>query len=177
MSNRTVLIHHEAGFGLIEVLAAVLVLAVGVIGFAGLQMRAVQSSGDAYYRTQAMAIAQDLAERVRINNTQMSTYLAASTWPDTVDSAPTDCFEDDCTPADMVAFDANSVVYSAQTLLPQGLVKMEACQASAVNCIYVSWDGLQPTAGSTGQCVDANGKYFSPPANKPSITCVMLEVL
>lgn len=168
----------DAGFGLIEILAAVLVLAVGVVGFAALQLRAVQTSGDSYYRTQAMSIAQDLAERVRANSTQVATYTDEATWPtDAVDQALIDdCMVGNCTLAEMVAFDAASVRFNAQTLLPQGLVNMQACPASALNCIFVAWDGLLPTAGPDGQCVDENGLYMNPPANMAMLPCVMLEV-
>lgn len=171
----------QAGFGMIEVLAAVLVLAVGVLGFVGLQVRAVQASGDAYYRTQAMAIAQDMAERVHINSSQMPTYLTAAQWSAAVTSPPQVCMTGTCLPAAMATFDIQSVIYNAQTMLPQGLVNMQACQGvtNGLNCVYVAWDGVQPTAGTTGQCVDSNGVYRAPPSSKPApaISCVMLEVL
>lgn len=168
----------EAGFGLVEILAAVLVLAVGVVGFAALQMRAVQTSGDSYYRTQAMSIAQDLAERARSNSTQIATYTAAATWPtDAVDqTALDDCMAGNCTPAEMVAFDAASVRFNAESLLPQGLVNMQVCPGSALNCVFVAWDGLLPTAGLDGQCVNEDGVYKNPPDNMPALPCVMLEV-
>lgn len=176
--NTTCPARREAGFGLVEVLAAVLVLAVGVVGFAALQMRAVQTSGDSYYRTQAMSIAQDLAERARANSTQVATYTAAATWPTTAvdQTALDDCMVGNCTPAEMAAFDAASVRFNAETLLPQGLVNMQACPDSALNCIFVAWDGLLPTAGLGGQCVDENGIYEDPPANMAALPCVMLEV-
>lgn len=164
--------HGQQGFGMIEIMVAVLVLAVGVMGFAGLQSRAVQSSGDSYYRTQANSIAQDLAERVRVNSAQRAYYLTANLWPTTEQTAvPDSCRTATCTDQAMADFDAAIIRYNAQTLLPQGLVKMEQCQASAVNCIYVSWNGTQPTAGATGDCVLADGKY------KLGANCVMMEVL
>lgn len=167
----------EQGFGLIEVLAAVLVLAVGVVGFAALQLRAVQTSGDSYFRTQAMSIAQDLAERVHSNPSEMAYYLTAGNWPTTSqNTAPVTCMTGNCTTNQMAVFDAESVRFAAQTLLPQGLISMQTCQDSVMNCIYVAWDGLQPTAGASGQCVGTNGAYLSPPANRPSLPCIMLEV-
>lgn len=176
--SRTSSGRQEAGFGLIEVLAAVLVLAVGVVGFAALQMRAVQTSGDSYYRTQAMSIAQDMAERARSNSTQMATYVAAATWPTTAvdQTLLDDCMIGNCTPLQMAAFDAASVRFNAETLLPQGLVNMQACAGSALNCIFVSWDGLQPSAGLAGECVDENGFYRAAAPGKAAISCVMLEV-
>lgn len=165
---------------MIEILVAMLVLAIGVMGFAGLQARAVQTSGDSYYRSQAMSLAQDLAERVRANSRQTAAYRTATNWPAgnaAVTAAPTTCLDAACTPANMVTFDVDSVRYNVQTLLPQGEIRMETCQSSTVNCIYVAWDGLQATAGTTGECVGRTGAYVAPPANKPALTCLMLEVL
>lgn len=163
----------QRGFGMIEIMVAVLVLAVGVIGFAGLQTRAVQASGDSYYRTQASSIAQDLAERVRVNGSQKAYYLTATLWPTTALTAvPTACSTATCTTQAMADFDTQIVRYNAQTLLPAGLVKMEQCKASAANCIYVSWDGTQPTAGGTAnECVKSDGKYVL------GANCIMMEVI
>lgn len=184
MQRKGIDYREQAGFGLIEVLAAVMVLAIGVLGFVGLQVRAIQASSDAFYRTQAMAIAQDLAERVRINYGQLATYKTTTQWPTTgLTSAPTNCMTGTCSATDMVTFDSQSVRYSAQSLLPQGLVNMESCQGTTSNlsCIYVSWGGLLPTAGAGGQCVNSSGTYQPPSATatklSPVITCVMLEVM
>lgn len=50
----------ERGFTLIEVLIALLVLAVGLLGMASLMMTSLQSSQSAYLRSQASLLAQDL---------------------------------------------------------------------------------------------------------------------
>ncbi|OMG66869.1 type IV pilus modification protein PilV [Stutzerimonas balearica] len=57
----------EAGATLIEVLVAVLVLSVGLLGLAGLQMKAMQSNHSAYYRSQATVLAYDIIDRMRAN--------------------------------------------------------------------------------------------------------------
>jgi len=57
----------EDGFSLIEVLVAVLVLAVGLLGFAALQLSAISSGEEGYSRSQAMIVAQSLADRMRAN--------------------------------------------------------------------------------------------------------------
>lgn len=57
----------QAGISLIEVLIALLIFAVGLLGFAALQLSALQSSGDSNQRTQATWVVQDLAERIRAN--------------------------------------------------------------------------------------------------------------
>lgn len=57
----------QAGVSMVEVLIAVLVLAVGALGFAGVQVVAMQKSEDANYRSAAMLIAQDAVERIQAN--------------------------------------------------------------------------------------------------------------
>lgn len=71
----------QAGFSLLEVLIAVLVLSFGLLGFALMQtmnVRFVQSSN---YRTQATNLAYDLIEQMRSNRFQSSWYSAASFTP------------------------------------------------------------------------------------------------
>ena len=57
----------ESGFSMVEVLVAVLILAVGLLGVAGVQMRALQQTTNAHVRTQVTLVVQDMAERIRLN--------------------------------------------------------------------------------------------------------------
>jgi type IV pilus assembly protein PilV len=59
----------QRGATMIEVLVAVVVLAIGLLGMALLQMTSVQSNHSAYYRSQASVLASDLADRMRANRT------------------------------------------------------------------------------------------------------------
>lgn len=54
-----------AGFSLVEVLVAVLVLSIGLLGLAGLQIASVRANDSARLRTQATLAAYDLADRLR----------------------------------------------------------------------------------------------------------------
>lgn len=58
------------GFTLIEVLIALLVLAIGLLGMATLMMTSLQSSQSAYLRSQVGVLTQDLVERMRANRDQ-----------------------------------------------------------------------------------------------------------
>ena len=58
---------YQQGVSLIEVLVAMFLLGVAVIGFVALQVRALSASNESAYRSQAMSVAQDLAERMRSN--------------------------------------------------------------------------------------------------------------
>ena len=55
------------GFTLLELLIAVLVFSLGLIGMAGLTMLSIKTNHAAYMRTQASFIAQTMADRMRAN--------------------------------------------------------------------------------------------------------------
>lgn len=52
---------------LIEVLVAVLILSIGLLGLAGLQTLSLRSNHSAYLRSQATILAYDIADRMRAN--------------------------------------------------------------------------------------------------------------
>jgi type IV pilus assembly protein PilV len=57
----------QLGFTLLENLIALLILSVGLLGLGTLQLAGLRSSQESYYRGQATAIAQELAERLHAN--------------------------------------------------------------------------------------------------------------
>nr|WP_277355979.1 type IV pilus modification protein PilV [Marinobacter daepoensis] len=59
----------QRGFSLIEVLVAVLVLGVGLLGAAALQLLSLQNISNAELRTQATLFAQELTELARTTST------------------------------------------------------------------------------------------------------------
>jgi type IV pilus assembly protein PilV len=67
MSHR----HSAAGFTLIEVLVALVVLSIGLLGVAGLQIVGLRGNLSAASRTQASYLAEDIIDRMRAN------YVAA----------------------------------------------------------------------------------------------------
>lgn len=71
MSGRS---HTQAGFGLIEVLVTLIIVAVGLLGLAGLQTRAQQAELEAYQRAQALVLVQDMAHRIRSNRQAARCY-------------------------------------------------------------------------------------------------------
>jgi type IV pilus assembly protein PilV len=71
----------QKGFGLIEVLIAVLVLAIGLLGMASLQTTGIQMTTGALSRTQAVFLVEDLIERARANSANLATYEVAAGAP------------------------------------------------------------------------------------------------
>lgn len=57
----------QVGFSLIEVVVAMAVLSLGLLGIAALQTNALRINQEDYYRIQAMTAAEQMAETVRVN--------------------------------------------------------------------------------------------------------------
>ncbi|NNG11720.1 MAG: type IV pilus modification protein PilV [Halobacteria archaeon] len=55
------------GFGLIEVLVAVLILSIGLLGLASLQTNGMRFNHTSYLRTQATVLAYDIVDAMRAN--------------------------------------------------------------------------------------------------------------
>lgn len=62
------------GFTLLEVLATLLLLSVGLLGIATLYLESLRVSRLALHRTQAVTLAADLADRIRANRDPASAY-------------------------------------------------------------------------------------------------------
>lgn len=55
------------GFTLLEVLISIIVLAIGLLGLAGLQLTSLKAADSAYARSQATVLANDILDRMRSN--------------------------------------------------------------------------------------------------------------
>lgn len=60
----------QRGFTLIEILVALIIMSIGLLGMASLQLNGMRSNQGAYLRTQASILAYDIADRMRANATQ-----------------------------------------------------------------------------------------------------------
>lgn len=72
----------DSGFSLIEVLVAMLILAIGLLGLAALQAQGLRFNHDAYVRTQATHLAYDIIDRMRANPDNFTVGLAGPNQPD-----------------------------------------------------------------------------------------------
>jgi len=70
--------HHPAGFTLIEVMIAILILAIGLLGFALLQTMNVRFTQSANQRTQVTNLASDLLDKMRANRLSAVQYTGAT---------------------------------------------------------------------------------------------------
>jgi type IV pilus modification protein PilV len=91
---------------MIELLVAVLVLAIGILGITALQMVSLQNNRGALFRAEAVQLAYDMMDRIRANPEGAvpgASYdgLALADGP----PASQDCMAGTCTQAQMVQFD------------------------------------------------------------------------
>ena len=67
------------GFTLVEVLVALLIVALGMLGNAMLQLQGMKNSNDAYMRSQIGIFAYDIADKIRANRECQNQYLTQGT--------------------------------------------------------------------------------------------------
>jgi type IV pilus assembly protein PilV len=92
----------QDGAGLMEVMVALFVLAIGLLGFAGLQNSSLAFSQKAYANSQAAFMTQDILERMRANRDAVGEYIIGF---DDDANAGTDCAAADCTAVQMATWD------------------------------------------------------------------------
>lgn len=63
-----------SGFTLVEVLIALIVLSIGLLGIAAMYVETLRANRSALVRTQAIALASDLADRIRANRVPADAY-------------------------------------------------------------------------------------------------------
>lgn len=68
---------NQTGVGLIEVLVALIIMSVGLLGIASLYVTALQAKTTSLSRMKAVTLAQDMADRIRANSSVASAYAIA----------------------------------------------------------------------------------------------------
>lgn len=70
------------GFALIEVLVALLILSLGLLGIAGMQLAALQHSQEAYWRSLAATQLSSFFESLSVNRTDAARKKEQDRWKD-----------------------------------------------------------------------------------------------
>lgn len=112
----------QSGFTLLEVLVAIVVLSLGLLGLAGLQAASLSNNQTAYYRGIATQQAYDIADRLRANLAGAGT-LHGFSYNNLAAGLPVgnpDCFAATCTPENMAISDHRQWNTANATLLPNG---------------------------------------------------------
>lgn len=130
----------QAGVGLVEVLIALLVTSIGLLGFAALQAANLNVGDTAWSRSTATVLAGDLIDRARINRQQFLNGgydLAFGASPGTA----SDCRANSCSPAQLRVYDLNQWLSQLSSALPQGQgqVQRDTSVSPAVLVVQVRW--------------------------------------
>lgn len=175
MGMRTSL-KRQTGVGLIEVLIAILVIAVGVLGNITMQLSAKRVGQEAVQRSLASGLAQDLLERMRANPSALSDYAGSWKYGVTIASAGTDCGADSasCTGTQMAAYDLNQWLnlvngasatrtISGTATAIGGLVNPTICITNSTGYVTVAiaWRGYQQIADpGVSSCGDDSAGFY-----------------
>jgi type IV pilus assembly protein PilV len=68
----------QTGFSLIEILVTIGILVVGLLGLAALQTQSTIAQMEAYQRSQALVLLQDLADRISVNKVNARSYATTA---------------------------------------------------------------------------------------------------
>ncbi|MCO6413924.1 MAG: type IV pilus modification protein PilV [Thiogranum sp.] len=137
--NRT---QSARGFTLIEILVSVLILSIGLLGLASLQANGLKNNYGAYARSQAIILANDMADRIRANPTAASSGLYNSILTPASDPG---CKAGNCSPTEIRDHDSANWYTSLQTMLPAGTGTVTG--NGTLFTITVRWD---ERTGATG---------------------------
>ena len=139
---------YQQGFSLFEVLIALVVLALGMLGIAHMMLITHKSNSSNYIRQQAVQSAYDILDRIQANrqaaisgNYTVSNLVLAGT--PTAPSAPsTNCSQSICTPTQLAAYDTWDWLSANVTQLPNGCgaISTTASGINTVVTVTVQWD-------------------------------------
>lgn len=153
--------YRSGGFTLIEILVTLFILAIGLLGLAGLMVDGMRNNQGAYLRTQASILAYDMADRMRANREEaedggeydgFSTANASTTIPACASTA------NGCTPEQQATLDKVQWTRqiegagSGMALLPGGVGSIDYDDTNNTFTIRISWDETKRD-GDTGESV------------------------
>ncbi|MGB5164268.1 MAG: type IV pilus modification protein PilV [Woeseiaceae bacterium] len=108
----------HSGFSLVEVLIALIIMSVGMLGIAGLYVQSMQAGRTSVFRHHAVTLAGDVADRIRANPRAGVAYASIGADNNCVNQGT------DCNPAAMAAHDIFLWDAQADDTLPAGTVSV-----------------------------------------------------
>lgn len=109
--------HTQRGFSLIEVLISLVVIAVGLLGMAALQLRAQHAELEALQRSQALILVEDMVNRIEANRRSSTALCYAIT--DAVAGAPFAGIDSNSSDLTCSAYGTNATRATAEADLTQ----------------------------------------------------------
>lgn len=127
----------QHGFSLVEVLIALIIMSVGMLGIASLYVQSMQAGRTSMFRHNAVTLAGDIADRIRANRTALGVYA-------TPDGADGGCVAGgvNCSAPQMAMHDIFIWEAQARDTLPNGdvVVLFNNATVPPEYTITISWD-------------------------------------
>lgn len=127
----------QAGFSLVEVLVSVLVLAIGLIGAAMMQINAARTTQESSLHDTALGLAVQIADEIRANDAQARQAPGSNPFLDLQyantarpSSASTDCYRQTCSTVQIAQQSAAEWQQRVYDMLPGG--RLEICRDAGV---------------------------------------------
>lgn len=163
---------NQKGIGMVEVLVSLVLLAIGVLGYTALQLRAIEAGDEALVKSQATMLLRGLTESIRANPQGQSSYPAAvrNYTSQNAPSAPKSCLNTTCTPAQMATYEAYLLARSANQI--GVMISMNECpgvNSIKRQCLFAAWEKTSISPNNYSECMSANGVYVA------NARCVMME--
>lgn len=159
---------NQYGVGLMEVIIAVLVLAIAILGSIAMQYRSLELATQALKKVEAVNLASNLAERMYVNRADYTNAdgLIAK-------GGLTDCVGK--TKACSVDEFAKKDIADIQEIASQKNMKVNVLPCPDTTnqrrCIYVAWDETEASQGSGGNACTAKDSF----SYLPNTKCVVVE--
>ncbi|QIL78770.1 type IV pilus modification protein PilV [Diaphorobacter sp. HDW4A] len=110
----------QQGIALIEALIAILIIALGILGVMGVQMRTLSDTQTGVRRAQAIRLIEDFSERLKVNPNSMHNIDSyAASWGDKPTSSK-NCLTTTCNNSEFAKFEIAQWKASVSQLLPGG---------------------------------------------------------
>lgn len=167
--------HREHGFTMLEVLVTIVIVAVGLLGLAGLQARIQAADIESYQRVQAIVLLQDMVDRIRANRHQSVNYVTASVG---TGSALANCSAMSGYQRDLCEWN-NALLGAAESssggAALGAMIGARGCISNPVTSmpyefvVSVAWQGLTPTSVPTASTC-GQGQYGTNDAHRRVVT-------
>jgi type IV pilus assembly protein PilV len=152
------------GATLIEVLVTIVIIAFGLLGMAGLQMRMQVSEMEAYQRGQALMLLTDMASRIATNRANAPSYVTGTTTPLGTNYDCTTLTGTSEVQTDLNAW-CNALQGASETLSGTkagGVIGARGCVELAADGDYVvtvAWQGFTPIAAPPSSVACGANQY------------------
>lgn len=190
----------QTGVGLIEVMVALLLLTVAVLGYSALQGQAIKVTNESFERSQSLVMMRNIAEKIHANPFVIETYEIQINDMDSITVPSTQCGLDGvtvttlCTPVQLAEAESYKIKVDLQNYDFQ--IQMHPCPNTGGNgtdpttnimysyCLISAWGDTTATIGSDDEtncltaqvaatedvAAQAGGNYHS------AATCMMMEI-